>query len=212
MPIRAGVRPDDGVSSFLKCHITQVVDGVTLTVVGYLTESCEMALNSIWNSPFGEDSISSVGHMAKTADITQTLSESTAKAAWNSEQVWEGIEPPEVTFQLKFVAYTDAYNEVDKAIMYLMRMASPELNELTPVEDLREAWANKDLASALGRIPSEAMFNFGRIRNMPMRISNISFDVNAPKTPSGNFAYNTVSVTAAPKRAYNRSEIPSIFS
>lgn len=201
MAIRCGVPADDGVSDFLKVKITQNIGGQDVHVVGYLSDSCEMALNSVWGSPFVGDSLGDVSKVEKTAAIAQSATEKTSKTKWNSQQVWDGIEPPEVTLQIRFFAYTDARKEVDLPIMYLLQMASPELMETLPA----------DMDGNVGRIPAVAIFDIGRTRKLPMRISNVSYDMNAPKTKDGYFATNVVSVTASPKQIFNRSEIPSYW-
>ena len=211
MASNCGVPSDDGVSPFLKCKITQNIGGNSVSVTGYLTESCDLELRSLWESPFGQDSLGDVSKVAKTANIGQSLSENTSKTQWNSQQTWEGTEPPEITIQLKFIAYTDALEEVNKPIMCLMQMASPELLAKLPVDvDVNTENLTKSEVS-MGRIPQVAAFDIGRRTILPMRISSVSYDMNAPKTPQGYFAYNTVTITAAPKQMFNRSDIPNIF-
>ena len=226
-----GVPDDDGISPFLKCKITQQINGNSISVTGYLTESCDIELRSLWESPFGQDSLGDVGKIAKTASIGQSMTENTSKTQWNSQQTWEGTEPPEITIQLKFIAYTNALEEVNKPIMYLMQMASPELLGKLPVDvDVSEmdvsydydqmnltsfsnfdSGVNVSSGMSTGRIPQVAAFDLGRRTILPMRISSVSYDLNAPKTKQGYFAYNTVTITAAPKQMFNRSDIPNIF-
>lgn len=221
MAVMVGVPNDDGVSRFLKCYITQNINGQAVTVIGYLTESCEIELRSLWESPFGNDSLGDTAKMVKAGGITQSMSETTSKTKWNSQQTWEGTEPPEVTIQLKFIAYTDAYKEVNKPIMLLMQMASPELLNTLPLDvDFDSSKVNltsfsdfdTGISAETGRIPMVAMFDFGRKKTLPMRISSVSYDLNAPKTKNGLFAYCTVTITAAPKQLFNRSDIPNYFS
>lgn len=201
MAITYGAPEDDGVSHSLKCYITQELDGQTVTVVGYMTGETNLSLRSLWNSPFEGDSIGNANFVDKGASIAQSQTEATSKTKANSTQVWEGMEPPEVTMQLKLIAYTNANNEVDAAIQALMKMASPELLNTIPI-------SSDQLG---GRVPSSATFNIGRKFISTMRISEVSYDLNAPKTKGGNFAYNTVSITAAPKQMINKSEIASKF-
>lgn len=153
-------------------------------------------------APFEGDSVGNAGVIDKGASIVQSETESTSKTQWNSQQVWEGIEPPEVQLTLEFIAYTNPAQEVDLPIRYLMQMASPELLNTSPV--------SSDLST--GRVPSAAKFNIGRKYIANMRISDVSFNLNAPKTPSGNYARNTVSLTAAPKQMINKSQIPNYFT
>lgn len=201
MAIICGVPSDDGVSDYLKLRITQKIGDQEVTVVGYLTEECRLSLRSLWESPFEGDSVGNAGVIDKGASIVQVQTERTSKTQWNSQQVWSGIEPPEVTIQALFLAYTDAHREVDLPIKYLMQMESPELLNKLPV-------STKQVG---GRVPSDAMFNIGRKFISSMRISEVSFDLNAPKTKLGNYAYSVVSITAAPKQMINKSNIPNYF-
>lgn len=211
MAYSCGVPNDDGVSPFLKCKITQKIGNESISVTGYLTESCDLELRSLWESPFGQDSLGDVSKVAKTAGIGQSMTENTSKTKWNSQQTWEGTEPPEITIQLKLIAYTNALEEVNKPIMYLMQMASPELLDNLPV-DVDVDFSNvSNTKVTTGRIPQVAAFDLGRRTILPMRISSVSYDMNAPKTKQGHFAYNTVTITAAPKQMFNRSDIPNIF-
>ena len=80
-------------------------------------------------------------------------------------------------------------------------MMSPDLREKTPI----------GLDGSHGRVPSDALFNVGRKFIISMRISNVTYNLNAPKTPQNNYAYNTVTLTVAPKTMINKSEIPNKF-
>ncbi|CAH0543046.1 hypothetical protein [Vibrio marisflavi] len=205
MAVMCGVPDDDGISRSLKCTITQEINGATITVVGYMSEECQLSLRSMWESPFAGDSVGNAGQIDKLASVMQTQSDKTSKTQMNSDQVWEGIEPPEVSVTLKFVAYTNARIEVDLPIEYLNQMASPELLNATPVG------MSDGGVSVGGRIPDAATFDLGRKFKAKMRISDVSFNVNAPKTQDGHYAYNTVSLTVAPKSMINKSQIPNFF-
>lgn len=200
MAVIVGVPSDDGISQHLKVRITQNIGGQDITVVGYLSESCEFSLAASWESPFAGDTLGNAGKIEKTAAIAQAESELTSKTKYNSQQVWEGNEPPEISMTLRFLAFTDAKKEVDDPIMYLLQMASPQLNETLPID-----------LSGLGRVPAEAIFDIGRLHKFGMRISNVSFDLNAPRTKDGHFLSNAVSITAAPKQIFNRSDFPRLF-
>ncbi|WP_432773938.1 hypothetical protein [Vibrio parahaemolyticus] len=203
MAVIVGVPSDDGISNYNKCYITGHVGEVEVTVIGYMTDECQLSFRALWESPFEGDTVGNAGVLDKTASITQTIGERTSKTLFNSEQVWQGNEPPEVTITLRFVAYTNAKSEVDDPIKYLCQFASPELQNEVPIS------ANNGGIQLGGRIPAEATFNIGRKVVMPMRISEVNYDVNAPKTKHGNFAYNTVSITASPKQMVNQSVIPN---
>ena len=201
MAVICGVPPDDGVSEFLKCRITQSIGGAEVTVVAYMTEECQMSLRSLWESPFDGDSVGNAGIVDKGASIVQAESEKTSKTQWNSQQVWEGIEPPETNLTLQLMAYTNPHKEVDLPIKYLMQMTSPELLETLPISTEQVG----------GRVPAAAAFNLGRKFVAYMRISEVSFNVNGAKTKQGNYAYNTVTLTVSPKNMINKSQIPNHF-
>lgn len=201
MAVICGVPDDDGISDFLKCAITQNIGGTEVTVMAYMTEECQLSLNSMWESPFDGDSVGNAGIVDKGASIMQAETEKTSKTQWNSQQVWEGMEPPEVSLTLTLLAYTNAQLEVDDPIHYLLQMASPNLLSKLPM----------DTDGNTGRIPAAAKFNIGRKAIFDMRISNVTYNLNAPKTPQNNYAYNTVTLTVAPKTMINKSEIPNKF-
>ncbi|RYU41120.1 hypothetical protein ERW49_18810 [Aliivibrio finisterrensis] len=201
MAIICGVPDDDGISDFLKCAITQNIGGTEVTVMAYMTEECRLSLNSVWESPFDGDSVGNAGIADKFSNIAQVKTGATSKTQLNSHKVWEGMEPPEASLTLTLHAYTNAQLEVDDPIQYLLQMASPDLREETPV----------GVDGSLGRVPGEAMFNVGRKFIMPMVISNVTYNLNAPKTPQNNYAYNTVTLTVSPKTMINKSEVPNKF-
>lgn len=199
MTVMCGVPIDDGISDFNKCFITS--ERLGITVVGYMTEECQVAIRAIWDSPFEGDSIGNIATLDKAASLTQAASDLTSKTLWTSQQVWQGNEPPEVSLTLKFMAFTNAKLEVDDPIRYLCQMISPELQEMLPIS-----------SDAIGgRVPDDVMVDLGRKLKMYMRISEVSYNANAPKTKSGNFAYNTVNFTAAPKQMINSSVIPNVI-
>ncbi|MGI2961154.1 hypothetical protein ACRTDT_23635, partial [Vibrio alginolyticus] len=74
-----------------------------------------------------------INALDKTSSVAQTVSDKTSKTLWNSQQVWQGNEPPEITATLKFVAFTNAKSEVNDPIKYLAQMISPELKNTVPV-------------------------------------------------------------------------------
>ncbi|HCG7330482.1 hypothetical protein P3551_21050 [Vibrio parahaemolyticus] len=201
MAIRVGAPDDDGISEYNKCRISQFIGGTEVMVTAYMTEECMMTFQALWESPFEGDSLGDVAAINKTASLAQAINETTSKTVLNSQQVWQGNEPPEISLTLRLHAYTNAKIEVDDPIKYLCQMISPELQHLAPISS--DGFG--------GRIPADAAFNIGRKFQIPMRISEVSFNANAPKTNQGNFAYNTVTVVAAPKTMINKSQIPNIF-
>lgn len=202
--VMVGASSDDGVSDALKVHITQQTgDAGDVSVIGYMLEGSTFSLSSAWESPFEGDHLGNAGVVDKFAKIYQSSEGETFKTQFNSNAIWEGTEPPEITLTLYFHAYSDAKREVNDPIRYLQQMASPELKEGS-----LEHIASEGI---IGREPPPAMFDIGRRIKISMRVKEVSYDLTAPKTKDGYFAYNTVTLTAAPKSMYNRSQIPNIY-
>ncbi|EGQ7810386.1 hypothetical protein I6Y99_004430 [Vibrio parahaemolyticus] len=189
------------ISQYLKCSITQSVGDNEITVIALMSGSSEMAIRNMWESPFSGDSIGDAGSMDRFTNLAQVKTQSTAKTTLSSQLVWEGAEPPEVPIQLLLSAYSDAKHEVDDPINYLMQFSSANLRANMPI----------GLDGQVGRIPSPATFNIGRKMIAPMIIKDVSFDLNAPKTSDGYYAYNTVALTVSMPRMINRYDIPNVF-
>lgn len=183
-----GAPADDGISEHNKCWIAQ--GGVQ--VCGYLSEEAQVSFRSVWQAPFEGDSVGSLA--PKLSAMGQSATDRTSISLLNTQKVFEGMESPEITLTLKFVAYTDAKAEVNDPIKALVQMASPELNEALP----------------FGRIPGKCTVKVGLL-NMPevVILSDVSYDANAPKTKDGYFAYNTVTVTCTLEQAINKSQVPN---
>lgn len=189
------------ISQYLKCYITQKIGGDEITVVALMSEQCEVSIRNMWESPFAGDGIGNSGTLDRLSGLTQVYTEKTMKTQLNSQMVWEGAEPPQVQIELKFLAYEDAKHEVDLPINYLMQFSSASLNSGLPIST----------DASLGRVPSAATFNIGRKMIAPLLISDVAYNLNAPKTKDGFFAYNTVTLTVSMARMVNRSEIPTVF-
>ncbi|UTM60415.1 hypothetical protein L4174_023820 (plasmid) [Photobacterium sp. CCB-ST2H9] len=199
-----GVPHDDGISDAFKVSITQNMGKAGhVTVVGYLTEGSSVALSSIWESPFQGDHIGAIQALDKAVKVYQWQSSETLKTQANSASIWEGTEPPQIPLALYFHAYTDAKKQVNDPLTVLKQMASPELAEVVPVS-LDDA--------IIGREPQDAIFDIGRRIKIKMRIHDVQYDLNLPKTNDGYFAYQTVTLTASPKGMINRSQIPQYFT
>lgn len=203
--ILVGVPSDDGVADALKVQITQQgTESGDISVIGYMLEGSSFSLSSAWAAPFEGDHLGNAGVVDKGAQIYQTVYGETFKTQFNSNNIWEGTEPPEVTLSLYFHAYSDAKKEVNDPISYLMQMASPELKEGSidsiPTDGI------------IGREPPPVMFDIGRRIKISMRVQDVQYDLTAPKTKDGYFAHNTVTITAAPKAMINRSQIPNLYT
>lgn len=196
MGLYCGVRDGDGVSPYYKAWLTQNIAGVgPVTVVGYISGETTIELQQLWNSPFEGDSAGNASGMEKGSALIQTQTGTTSKTLWNSKQVWEGAEAPSFSIPLQFVAYSDAKAEVNDPLTYLMQMASPELNDKTP----------------LGTIPQKVTLDMGRRIKAEVYIRSVSYSENAPKTPQGYFTHNEITLEVTLDGSVNASKIPNIF-
>ena len=79
--------------------------------------------------------------------------------------VWEGQQPPEFNLVIDFMATTNAQLEVNAAITALLKMESPELNNVAP----------------FGRRPETVTLNIGRnIALTDVVIKSVSYQLDAP--------------------------------
>lgn len=180
----------DGVSDRLKVTLTNSAYSVT----GYVSQGAVMNLAQAWEAPFSGMSMGSVAGVA--GDLAQVGTGTTSVKRWNSLMVWQGGQPPTITLPMLFLAQNDAFTEVTGAIAALMAMASPELSE----------------DSVAGRIPEPVTLNLGRRINLiDVRIQDVSWDLDAPKTSEGHFVRNTVNLQLCGSSLYNASDITGIF-
>ncbi|EIJ9084887.1 hypothetical protein I5398_21840 [Citrobacter freundii] len=187
----------DGVSPFLKVFITSE----THMVVGYIGQGSSAELQSMWESPFGNDSLggmagavsSAAGKVASTA---QAMSDQTTKSTFNSLLIWEGQTPPTFNLVIDLMATMDAKVEVNDAISTLLQMESPELAAM----------------AATGRRPTPVILDIGRrLKLMDVVIQNVSYQLDVPKTAQGYYTHNTVTLQCSGMAVQNQSDIPYMF-
>jgi len=191
-----GMTRDDGISQYLKVYIEKDIPGHGLvTVIGYIGEGAAMSLQSQWNPPFENDTVGNTSYMQKAGDAIQAGTGLTAKAEWNSLLNWVGIEPPQITMPIVLKAFSDAKLEVEDPIKFLKMMASPELNEISP----------------LGRIPQPCLIDIGRkIKLIDCVIQDIQEELDSPRSKLGWRTENTVQMQFQMKQMLNQSEISNI--
>lgn len=197
MPI-VGVSPKDGISSHLKIYIT----GRGTTVVGYIGEGAAKTLTSNWTSPFESDTLGNVGGANRVAGLAQAVQSGddvgklTTVTQHNSVMVWEGTTAPSLNIPVYFQAYADAKREVHDAIKALESMASPELKELLPG----------------GRTPQLVVIDVGRrFKIINALITEVTSELDAPRTKEGYMTRNTVTLAVTPDRMVNASQINSMY-
>ncbi|MDT0178203.1 hypothetical protein Q9R34_19450 [Enterobacter sp. BRE11] len=187
----------DGISPFLKVYITSE----TAMVVGYLGEGSSASIESMWESPFSNDSLGGMAGAVsaaggKLAGGVQAMSNNTSKSDFNSLLIWEGQQPPEFSIVIDLMATVNAKVEVMDAIMTLQQMASPELNAALPG----------------GRRPLPVILDVGRrIKLMDVVIRSVSYQLDAPRTAEGHFTHNTVTLQCSGLSVQNQSDIPFMF-
>lgn len=224
----------DSVSPYLKLYITDLLSGDF--VAGYIGEGSTASLSGEWSSPFksldlaslaGASAAKGSGMLAdaagklggKTGAIGRVVSNgisnavgsaagsgtlSAALSAYgyataaqiNSLMVWEGQQPPQFAIALDLIAHSNPYLEVQLAIKVLEQMCSPQLDALTPG----------------GRPPNTVTFDIGRrIKLTDVIITDVSYDLSAPKNAEGYFLENRVSLTCCGSTMYNKDEFDSMF-
>lgn len=187
----------DGISPLMKAYIKSSED----MVIGYIGEGSSAELTSLWQSPFEDKAMGSVlGAISEATSaltgVAQVISGRTTKSRLNSTLVWEGQQPPEFTLVLDFLAMSNAKTEVNDAITTLLKMASPELNDV----------------ALFGRIPEAVTINIGRnVMLTNVVIKSVSYQLDAPRTSEGYFTHNTVTLQCSGNTSINRSNISSVF-
>lgn len=192
-----GANVADGISPLMKAYIISSED----MVIGYIGEGSSAELTSLWQSPFEDKAMGSVlGAISEATSaltgVAQVISGRTTKSRLNSTLVWEGQQPPEFTLALDFLAMSNAKTEVNDAITTLLKMASPELNDV----------------ALFGRIPEAVTINIGRnVMLTNVVIKSVSYQLDAPRTSEGYFTHNTVTLQCSGNTSINRSNISSVF-
>ncbi|MBE0505913.1 MAG: hypothetical protein IBX50_04225 [Marinospirillum sp.] len=170
------------------------IKGESETVVALLGEGATRDLTANWESPFEQDSAGGV--FQKTGGLVQEHTGRTSKSTLNSTQVWGGNVPHSFNLPLIFYALSDAYNEVQAAIIALEQMTAPEVNAVMPG----------------GRIPALVAVSVGRMIIYPeCHIVSISTDVSGPKSKDGYPLRAEVTLSVQTKSMLNASDIPGSF-
>lgn len=192
--ITLGMGRDDGMSDFLKVFISQG----DVMVIGYIGEGASKQLSNFWENPFEGDTVGQAGGAGtKVADLAQTQLGGTSKTVMNTAIVWEGIGPHELSLPVYFKAYSNAKREVNDAIMYLEKFASPELSE--------------NIVGA-GAIPQICAINVGRRLLLPRcQIKDVSSELDGPRDRNGYMTRNTVQLSITMDRMTNRSQIQNLY-
>lgn len=199
-------RKDDGISDFFKVYIMQG----DVCVVGYIGEGASKQLTNQWQSPLEEDTAGQMmgeirQGLSRVADLAQIHTGKTSKTVFNTAMVWNGIGPHELSLPLYFKAYHNAKKEVNDAIMWLEKMSSPELFD----GDFAGALMG---SKGISTIPQTCIVNVGRrLILKDCLITDVSSELDVPKTKDGYMTRNTVQLQITMNRMTNRSKVDSLY-
>ena len=160
-----------------------------------------------------------LGEIFKT-DALNFLKGKTLITKAQSTQVWAGDSPMEVSIEVEFFAFRDAYKEVELPILKLMKMKSPELHGNIG-DTLRSITASKKSASdgvkgavtnavsTLGDVPNAIDIDFmGRNYRGAYRLESISVSSDELRLDkNGNRIQATVSLQFGSFAAISKSDI-----
>lgn len=126
----------------------------------------------------------------------------------SSIQVWRGAEPLQVSLTIEFVAFKNAYEEVELPIQYLHRFISPLLKRGTFIQTLelsKEALAGGKLKNvdSFGTVPFDINLDFMKNRFSALYVlESVNEDVDGVKIDkNGNRIRQAVSLSFKSKRA-----------
>ena len=116
-------------------------------VVGYLGEGTSKEIVSNWDTPFADTSLES--KFRQITGVIREVTDKTLLTKFQSQQVWAGNQPYTFNLVMKFRAFSDPLNEVEKAIEALEIMMAPDPK-------------GKYLPKYGSRLPQPVQINFGR--------------------------------------------------
>jgi len=169
------------------------------------------------------------GELAKEigSDAFMKLRSKTTITKAQSVQVWTGIQPQSIDLQIEFMAFTNAYTEVEAPIQELVRMQSPVLND-NVIQSAEKAFdteqkkaveggktqdeINKETGGGFfGTVPSKiAVSLFGKRFNATYRIESMEESVDEIKIDSaGNRIYQVVSLSLGSSAGIMKDDVKS---
>lgn len=202
---------DPTVSEHLKTWIMQ--DNICVCGVTGEGTTKEIAVN--WDSPFeGED----VGSRASTtSSIAQVFTETTSVTTLNTRQVWKGNRPTSFSLVMVFYALADPIQEVMYPLQTLEEMASPMLNEYSPVSMSGNAtggkqWSMFGASLSVGRVPNLVSVCIGRKAIYPeCVIESISQPLDAEVSRDGYLLRCTVQMQVSTVQVENKDVIKNYY-
>jgi hypothetical protein len=198
---------DKRISPYLKAWIMQG----NVCVVGLIGSGTERNIEAQWDAPFTNDTLGEMPGFQKFAGLIQSgapnpiMEGRTSRVTLNSVNVWTGTEQT-ISLTLKFMAFSDAKQEVMLPVQALEEMASPEVMRTVPI-DLAQGFSGIG-----GRVPDRVMVNIGRNAIFPnMVLESVSTPLDTEKDKGGNLVRATVSISLKPFQMLNKSEIGDTF-
>ena len=186
---------DKSISNYLKAWIQQG----DMCVVGLIGPGTSRQLQANWNSPFEQSSLGSA--FEKTAGLAQTTTGKTSLTTLNSTQIWEGNRPISLNLVLILYAYSDPWQEVMLPLQELEKMASPEVNKVSPINVMPGQ-------ETFGRMPAPITLNMGRTNIITdCVIEGMSEPLDKEKNSDGLLIRTETTLTVQTKSMLNRSEI-----
>lgn len=187
----------------LSDHLKAFIQTDEAIVVGVIGEGSSREITALWESPFENDTpgafFSKQGGLVQAGALEGIGIEGgqTSKGTLNTTQVWSGTTPISFNLVLELYAVSDAYREVQAALIELEKAISPELlNGVTPG----------------GRIPTQVTLNAGRHIIYPKCvITNVSRQLDGPISRDGYPLRGSVSVQFQTLTTVNKSNIPATF-
>lgn len=164
-------------------------------VAGIIGEGSSRELTALWETPFENDTPGAA--VSKAAGLAQVQSSMTLKQPLNTTQVWSGTTPLTFSLVLELYAVSDAYTEVQAAVIELEKATSPDMGGSNPI----------------GRIPENSIaLNVGRQIIYPeCVITSISKQLDGPIGRDGYPLQGQVTLQLEAIGTVNRSDIPSTF-
>ena len=185
---------DKSISNYLKAWIQQD----DTCVVGLIGPGTSRQLQANWNSPFEQSSVGSA--FEKTAGLFQIVTGQTSKTTLNSTQIWEGNRPLLFNLVLMFYALSDPLQEVMLPLQELEKMASPEVNKVSPINLLNDR--------TFGRMPAPVSLNIGRTTIITdCVIESISTPLDKERNSDGLLIRAETTLSIQTKSMLNQSEI-----
>ena len=207
-----GAPDSDGISPWHKIWIIQWSDNnVGVGVAGYLGEGTSKEIVSNWDAPFADSSLESrfriAGGLVQLGALDSGTKGMTSLTQLNSRQVWVGNQPYTFNLVLKLRAFTDAQNEVEKAIEALDMMMAPDLQAGAA------SFSGVVMPSLNSRVPKPVSINFGRKQIwQDCCIRSMSVPHDKEKDPNGNLIRADVSLQVETLQSVTVTDLKTMYS